>query len=399
MVNTEDSSSARAINKCGFTRDQALAWDLFTPYQRFLIVAVIGVAVAESKKNGVIQQLQKSVELRDHVLSSMQGKLDKLCEELYNANANVKDVMMVESGNKRNSFDKIAELPWTEPFGSDKVQFVDCGCWLCDQHHDLSCDLKGNSTLKGSSGGEEILRYKLNSDVEPEERRMSDLSDWASSATSFAEIQMNSFVTEQDLCNLKKENEEKDATINELTTILRSSNVAGSKRIAELEDIIRRKSSTITRLKKDMMVLDQKLVQFTRDRRPSSTSGSTLAHSMDTWQRPLMLDNLVYDMDSTTSPSSSDSDSTPNNKPQIPAFKAGVQLGNSISTRNKKPPTPPKYSSIPLTPPNEQVTSRPVSPLTEISANRPPLRQKQLLANGEHKSSRRRTQSANKRWV
>lgn len=46
------------------SKDEALAWELFTPYQRFLIVAVIGVAAAESKKNGVIRQLQKSVDLR-----------------------------------------------------------------------------------------------------------------------------------------------------------------------------------------------------------------------------------------------------------------------------------------------------------------------------------------------
>ncbi|KAF3518571.1 hypothetical protein DY000_02062225 [Brassica cretica] len=59
-----EASSARSIGGGGLSREEALAWELFTPYQRFLIVAVIGVAAAESKKNGVIAQLQNSVDLR-----------------------------------------------------------------------------------------------------------------------------------------------------------------------------------------------------------------------------------------------------------------------------------------------------------------------------------------------
>ncbi|KAF7812181.1 inactive rhomboid protein [Senna tora] len=62
--------------------DQALASHLFTLIQRFLIVAVIGVAVVESRKNYQICQLKKSVQLKDEVLSSMQQKLDNLCEQL-----------------------------------------------------------------------------------------------------------------------------------------------------------------------------------------------------------------------------------------------------------------------------------------------------------------------------
>lgn len=43
-----------------------------------------------------------------------------------------------------------------------------------------------------SSGGDGMLQYKLAflNEAEPEERRMSDLSDWASSVTSSAEIQV-----------------------------------------------------------------------------------------------------------------------------------------------------------------------------------------------------------------
>ena len=60
----DEASSARSIGGGGLSREEALAWELFTPYQRFLIVAVIGVAAAESKKNDVIAQLQNSVDLR-----------------------------------------------------------------------------------------------------------------------------------------------------------------------------------------------------------------------------------------------------------------------------------------------------------------------------------------------
>lgn len=63
LVNAEEASSARAV-KGGLSREEAVAWELFSPVQRFLIVAVIGVAAAESKKNSLISQLTKSVEFR-----------------------------------------------------------------------------------------------------------------------------------------------------------------------------------------------------------------------------------------------------------------------------------------------------------------------------------------------
>lgn len=63
LVNADKASSARAV-KGGLSREEAVAWELFSPIQRFLIVAVIGVAAAESKKNRLISQLTKSVEFR-----------------------------------------------------------------------------------------------------------------------------------------------------------------------------------------------------------------------------------------------------------------------------------------------------------------------------------------------
>lgn len=55
----DPTSSARSIG-----RDEALAWELFTLHQRVMLVAVIGAAAAESKKNGVIRQLRKSIDLK-----------------------------------------------------------------------------------------------------------------------------------------------------------------------------------------------------------------------------------------------------------------------------------------------------------------------------------------------
>ncbi|BBH04375.1 hypothetical protein Prudu_015498 [Prunus dulcis] len=286
LVNADEASSARAI-KGGLNPEQAVAWELFSPIQRFLFVAVISVAAAESKKNRHITQLTKSVELRDQLLSSMQQKLDSLCEQMNN----IKD----HSATVDPSTLENAELQRNESFGSHKIKF-------------------GNNVMKASNG-DETLQYKMSLPIvqEQEERRMSDLSDLASSVTSAADIQLNTLAIEQDIYNLKKDCEEKDGTIQDLTTLLQSSENAGSRRIAELEDIIRRKNSTITRLKRDMVVLEQKVVHLTRLQRPSFSSSNS--HDI---QIPHMTDNLLYDMDSTTSPSSSDSDCSPVNRTKAP---------------------------------------------------------------------------------
>lgn len=61
----------------------------------------------------------------------MQQKLDDLCQELHL----VKD----QSGtlSKVLDHDDLRSTP-KEKFGSEKITFVDCGCWLCDQHHHSS---------------------------------------------------------------------------------------------------------------------------------------------------------------------------------------------------------------------------------------------------------------------
>lgn len=65
---------------------------------------------------------------QDQVLSSMQQKLDCLCEQLNNVK---------EHPGTVNLSMKNVESLCSEGFGSENTKFVDCGCWICDQHHDL----------------------------------------------------------------------------------------------------------------------------------------------------------------------------------------------------------------------------------------------------------------------
>lgn len=392
LVNAEEATSAEAIGG-GLSREETLAWEMFTPIQRFLIVAVTAAASSQSRKNRIISQLKRSVELRDQVLSTMQKKLDNLCEQFNNVI------------DQRETADKNAGSPLGEGFGTDSIKFVDCGCWFCDQHHPQFACLMA-SHAKRTSMGDEMMHYKMNLANEPEqeERRMSDLSDWASSVTSSPDIQLNNLAIELDVFNLKKECEEKDAIIKELSTHVQSSNVNVSKRIKELEEIIRRKNTIITRLKKDTMVLDQKIMQLTRLRRPSSS-----APNANTWQLPAMTDNLLYDMDSTTSPSSSsDSDSPPKSRPQTPIanpHELPVQK-NEFPTEQKSIPLKVSTPSALVRQPDWHSRSRSACPLEEIVMNHKygiiSSRQRPLSANGDIKRNRKPTQTASnpkKRWA
>ena len=67
------------------------------------------------------------------MLSSMQQKLDSLCDQLSNINS--------QAGTKANASlnSKTVEPP--DAFGCDKIKFVGCGCWHCDQHQDLLAGL------------------------------------------------------------------------------------------------------------------------------------------------------------------------------------------------------------------------------------------------------------------
>lgn len=395
FVGAEEASSFRAIGG-GLGREEALAWELISPVHRVLIVAVVAAAAADSKKNREIGKLRKSVQLRDEVLLSMQQKLDNLCEQVTNVKAQSETVVNL-------SFSRSVDFLSSETPQSKKSKSLECGCCLCDQHPAKISSME-NKPVVGVGNGDEIFKYKtIATEAEQEERRMSDLSDWAalSVASSSADFQFQSLAMEPDIHNLKRECEEKDATIKELSTYLHSSDVSGSKRISQLEEMIRRKNMIITKLRKDMIVMEQKLVHLTRIRRASFLASIPKDIKQ---QVPFMADNLLYDMDNSSGSSSSDSDCSDPNRAQASNSKnadISTQNGDSTSRRNQ------------IVTIMKCEKSRPVTPLKEKSLNQradsvPNLRPKQLVSSsgGDQKRIRRRTQSGSKdantphkRWV
>ncbi|KAI8573146.1 hypothetical protein RHMOL_Rhmol01G0256200 [Rhododendron molle] len=394
LVGAEEASSVTTIGG-GLSPGEAVAWELFSPMHRILVVAVVAVAAANSKKNRQIFQLRKSVELRDQVLLSMQQKLDNLCEQV--------NYFKDQPGTWEDmSFSNNVDFLFNEPIASEKVKTVAYGHRLSDQHQ--ANDQMDNSVVKRLSG-DDLYKYKsrLSNVVQPDERRMSDLSDWGSSVTSCVDVKLNTLVIGQDIYTLKKECEEKDATIKELSTYLHSSEAAGSKRIAELEDIVRTKNMRITRLKKDMLVLEQKLVHLTRLRRPSFTSSNIR-------QLPVMSENLLYDMDSTTGSSSSDSEYPPRNRPQASLVKTQDTSAASsvVASRRKENSEQESGCGSIMKQTDRWQKSRPVSPLKEKSMNEdlgPISKPMKLLSAGGDLKTRRRAQTGSnaaasqKRWV
>jgi len=150
------------------------------------------------------------------------------------------------------------------------------------------------------------------------------------------------------------------------------------------------------------------VVQLTRLQRPSSQ----IETNASIRQFPVMADNLLYDMDSSTSPSSSDSDSSPKSRPQVsiakqqetPAEKCGNTLRKTYNSVAEK------TSSFSMKSVGGQTKSRSVSPLKEITTNEKSNkisseRQRQLLsAGGDFKRNRKQTNTgskdaiARKRW-
>ncbi|KAH6813710.1 hypothetical protein C2S51_022728 [Perilla frutescens var. frutescens] len=378
LVGADEASSAKAVDPNGaFTTEEAAAWELFTPVQRVLTVAVVGAAAANSKKDDQISKLQKSVELRDQVLSSMQKKLDDLCEQLNYC----KDQPEVET------------------------KTVECGCKLYPRNNHPQSGSLFNTSTKGSNE-DQAFKYQMpiSNEAEPDERRMSDLSDWAPSVASSIDIQLDSLALDHDINSLRKECDQKDVTIKELSTFLRSSEVLSSKRIVELEDIIRRKNMIINKLRKDMIVLEQKVVNLTRRRRPSFSAASS-----DLQHLPTLTDNVVYDMDSTTDPSSSDSDSNPRNRTQAP-FVDSQQISVEMSEKDLKGDMKCDHAkSSPFVHQNPSSLAT-TAPLKENSFNQtpnsvPPSKSKHTTnASGENRSRRRppiksKEVAAQKRWI
>ncbi|RWW75871.1 hypothetical protein BHE74_00016069 [Ensete ventricosum] len=63
LVGAEEATSAGAIGG-GLSADEAVAWNLFSPLHRVLVVAVVAVAANNSKRARQIERFQRSVELR-----------------------------------------------------------------------------------------------------------------------------------------------------------------------------------------------------------------------------------------------------------------------------------------------------------------------------------------------
>lgn len=57
----------------------------------------------------------------------MQQKLDSFCEQVNSVRN--------QTTNEEASPEKSAVFPFNSNSESDLVKFIDCGCWLCDQHH------------------------------------------------------------------------------------------------------------------------------------------------------------------------------------------------------------------------------------------------------------------------
>ncbi|GFP90864.1 cyclin-a2-2 [Phtheirospermum japonicum] len=73
-----------------------------------------------------------------------------------------------------------------------------------------------NASTKGLNGDE---MFKCG-EVELDERRMSNFSDWAPSVASSVDIQLEGLAFEHDINSLRKECEQKDITIKELSTYI-----------------------------------------------------------------------------------------------------------------------------------------------------------------------------------
>lgn len=146
------------------------------------------------------------------------------------------------------------------------------------------------------------------------------------------------------------------------------------------------------------------VMQLSRLRRPSFS-----ASIPNEIQLPQMRDNLIYDMDSTTSPSSSDSDSSPVNNVQDLPVDVILPIKSSESTIDQMS-TPAKRLNSSGGLIKRRSKFRSTSPLKEIPSYQKSnaassSSQKQLSPRRDLKKSRRRSlngtksASANKRWV
>lgn len=74
LVGAAEATSARAIGG-DLSGEQSVAWELFSPIHRVLIVSVVASAAADLRKTRQIFQLQRSVELRVWTLLSFNASI------------------------------------------------------------------------------------------------------------------------------------------------------------------------------------------------------------------------------------------------------------------------------------------------------------------------------------
>ncbi|KAJ3707400.1 hypothetical protein LUZ61_011105 [Rhynchospora tenuis] len=271
LVGVDGATSARAVGP-GLTREETMAWELFSPLHRVFLVGLVAAATAKSRACQKIKELERSVDLRDRALEAMQLKLDGLCEEI-------------------NTIQEAEAKP-----GKEETQYD----------------------------------YYLTNLVEQEERRMSDLSDFCWSIASSFDNQLSSLSSEQELYDLQKACEEKDATIKELLSTVQASKIAHTKRITELENLVKRKKLVVSKLTKDMAILKQMVLDITRSRRASSALclGSTEG------EMPVMVNNILFDMSSLSS--SSDTESPCASKEHLLEGSSGSSHSQGPVNRQKK---------------------------------------------------------------
>ncbi|KAF7066171.1 hypothetical protein CFC21_072197 [Triticum aestivum] len=393
LVGAEEAASADAAAP-GLPSDEATAWELFSPMHRVLLVATVAAASSRSHAARRIEQLQRSIHFRDEVLQSMQQKLDDLLSEMHS---------LQQQYVKCDSFIS-TQSEKVELVSSKKLMDEEgTRCCACSQLVTAATPYKTKDFCGMDDAKSDVVDRTSVSLVDHEERRMSDLSDIWSVVSSVdnhlsGDNQLSSLAAEQELYNIQKECEEKDAIIKELTAAAHTSSTADAKRIAELQDILKRKNMVISKLKKDMSALKQMVVELTRAKRASSVNLNTACSEL-----PVMSSNILYDM-SSTSPSSSDSESPVTTRECLNVQPTDGTPGDCESTGSsrvsvRKTSLPPAKSSVRSTAPLKEKCLNPKVETSLVG------RQKQLLSsNGDFKKTRRQSHQdsrnkATKRWM
>ncbi|KAG2644257.1 hypothetical protein PVAP13_2KG298276 [Panicum virgatum] len=224
LVGAEEASSAASAAP-GLPRDEAVAWELFSPLHRVLLVATVAATSSRSHAARRIEQLQRSINLRDEVLEGMQQKLDDLLVEMnYLQQQYVKCDSYISSEREKD------EIICNKNIGDE-----DGSRCVCSRPDAAPTPQKAKDLCGMDDARSDVVDRSSLSFVDHEERRMSDLSDFCWSVGSSVDNHINgdnqlSFLAaDQQLYNLQKECDEKDATIKELAAAAHASSTADAK--------------------------------------------------------------------------------------------------------------------------------------------------------------------------